>query len=39
MPHLPGLAFDLGDTIDMLRAAVQRFAAPSRATRRGYRSG
>src|SRR5215207_6256179 len=26
MPHLPGLAFDLGDTIDMLRDTVQQFA-------------
>src|SRR6188508_1103073 len=27
MPHLPGLAFDLGETIDMLRDTVQPFAA------------
>ena len=26
MPHLPGLAFDLGETIDMLRDTVQQFA-------------
>ena len=26
MPHLPGLAFDLGETIDMLRDSVQQFA-------------
>jgi len=26
MPHLPGLAFDLGDTIAMLRESVQQFA-------------
>jgi isovaleryl-CoA dehydrogenase len=27
MPHLPGLTFDLGDTIQMLRDSVQSFAA------------
>ena len=27
MPHLPGLAFNLGETIDMLRDTVQQFAA------------
>ena len=27
MPHLPGLAFHLGETIDMLRDTVQQFAA------------
>ncbi len=26
MPHLPGLAFDLGETIQMLRDSVQQFA-------------
>src|SRR6187455_2309576 len=26
MPHLPGLAFDLGETIDVLRDSVQQFA-------------
>jgi isovaleryl-CoA dehydrogenase len=26
MPHLPGLAFDLGETIEMLRDTVQQFA-------------
>jgi isovaleryl-CoA dehydrogenase len=26
MPHLPGLAFDLGETIAMLRDSVQQFA-------------
>ena len=26
MAHLPGLAFDLGETIDMLRDSVQQFA-------------
>jgi hypothetical protein len=26
MPHLPGLTFDLGETIDMLRDTVQQFA-------------
>jgi isovaleryl-CoA dehydrogenase len=26
MPHLPGLAFDLGETIGMLRDSVQQFA-------------
>ena len=33
MPHLPGLAFDLGETIDMLRDTVQQFAADEIAPR------
>ncbi|MEO5845293.1 MAG: isovaleryl-CoA dehydrogenase [Caldimonas sp.] len=33
MPHLPGLAFDLGETIDMLRDTVQQFAAAEIAPR------
>ncbi len=33
MPHLPGLAFDLGETIDMLRDSVQAFAAAEIAPR------
>jgi isovaleryl-CoA dehydrogenase len=33
MPHLPGLAFALGETIDMLRDAVQQFAAAEIAPR------
>ncbi len=33
MPHLPGLAFHLGETIDMLRDAVQQFAADEIAPR------
>ena len=33
MPHLPGLAFALGETIDMLRDAVQQFAADEIAPR------
>ena len=31
--HLPGLAFDLGETIDMLRDTVQQFAAAEIAPR------
>src|SRR3954451_7509384 len=33
MPHLPGLAFALGETIDMLRDAVEQFAAAEIAPR------
>ena len=33
MAHLPGLTFDLGETIDMLREAVQQFAADEIAPR------
>ena len=33
MPHLPGLAFGLGETIDMLRDTVQQFAADEIAPR------
>ena len=33
MPHLPGLAFDLGETIDMLRDTIQQFAAAEIAPR------
>ncbi len=33
MPHLPGLAFVLGETIDMLRDTVQQFAAAEIAPR------
>ena len=33
MPHLPGLAFALGETIDMLRDTVQQFAAAEIAPR------
>jgi len=33
MPHLPGLAFALGETIDMLRDTVQQFAADEIAPR------
>ena len=33
MIHLPGLSFDLGDTIDMLRDSVQQFAAKEIAPR------
>jgi isovaleryl-CoA dehydrogenase len=33
MTHLPGLAFDLGETIDMLRDTVQTFAADEIAPR------
>ncbi|MEO6361662.1 MAG: isovaleryl-CoA dehydrogenase [Caldimonas sp.] len=33
MPHLPGLAFGLGETLDMLRDTVQQFAADEIAPR------
>ncbi len=33
MPHLPGLAFDLGESIGMLRDSVQHFAAAEIAPR------
>ncbi len=33
MPHVPGLAFQLGETIDMLRDTVQQFAADEIAPR------
>ena len=33
MPHLPGLAFDLGETIPMLRDSVQQFAGNEIAPR------
>ncbi|MEO8525909.1 MAG: acyl-CoA dehydrogenase family protein, partial [Caldimonas sp.] len=33
MPHLPGLAFDLGETIEMLRDTVQQFADDEIAAR------
>jgi isovaleryl-CoA dehydrogenase len=33
MNHLPGLAFDLGETIEMLRDTVQSFASQETAPR------
>ena len=39
MPYLPGLAFDLGETIEMLRAAVQQFAGATPTSSRRAGSG